>query len=91
MIDIIIMIILIISYNILINKGTYQPEHPLQPQCIHSTILPSSNFPFGTRQIQFVPKLVSRVCIQRKQHKFSYPTFFHFAIRFLSAMFSFRQ
>lgn len=80
------------------NKNTYlmiiakcYPEHPLHPQWIHSTILPSSSLPLGTRQIQFVPKLVSLCCIQRKQHKFSYPTFFHLAIKFLSAIFSFKQ
>lgn len=48
-----------------------QPEHPLQPQCIHSTMRPSSSLPFGTLQMQFVPKLVSLVCIHRKQQRFS--------------------
>lgn len=38
-----------------------QPEHPLQPQCMHSTIRPSSSLPFGTLQMQFVPKFVSLV------------------------------
>jgi len=49
----------------------YQPEHPRQPQCTHSTIFPASSFDLGTRQIQFVPKFVSLACIQRRQHKFS--------------------
>jgi hypothetical protein len=52
-------------------KSPVQPEHPLQPQCMHSTIRPSSSLPFGTLQIQFVPKFVSLVWIQRKQHRFS--------------------
>lgn len=47
------------------------PEHPLQPQITHSTIFPSSSFSLGTRQMQLVPKFVSLVWIQRKQHKFS--------------------
>ena len=38
--------------------------------------------------MQFVAKFVSLVWIQRRQHKFSYPCFFHFAIRFPSAIFS---
>ena len=38
------------------------PEHPRHPQWTHSTILPSSNLFFGTRQMQFVAKFVSRVC-----------------------------
>ena len=40
----------------------FYPEQPLQPQWTHSTILPSSNLFLGTRQMQFVAKLVSRVC-----------------------------
>ena len=38
------------------------PEQPRHPQWTHSTILPSSNLFFGTRQMQFVAKFVSRVC-----------------------------
>lgn len=67
------------------------PEQPRHPQCIHSTILPASSLDFGTRQIQLAPKFVSLVWMHLKQHRFSYPCFFHFAIKFLSAMFSFRQ
>lgn len=52
--------------------------------CIGIDITTSSLL-LGTRQMQFVPKLVSRVWMHRRQHKFSYPCFFHFAIRFLSA------
>ena len=69
----------------------FQPEQPLQPQCTHSTIFPSSNLVFGTRQMQLVEKLVSLVWIQRKQQRFSYPCFFHLAMRFWSAIFSFKQ
>ena len=38
------------------------PEQPRHPQWTHSTILPSSSLFLGTRQMQFVAKLVSRVC-----------------------------
>ena len=69
----------------------FQPEQPLQPQCTHSTIFPSSNLVFGTRQMQLVEKLVSLVWIQRRQQRFSYPCFFHLAMRFWSAIFSFKQ
>lgn len=51
----------------------------------------SSSLDFGTLQIQLVPKFVSLVWIQRRQHKFSYPCFFHFAIKFWSAIFSWMQ
>lgn len=45
------------------------PEQPRQPQWTHSTILPSSNLFFGTRQMQFVAKFVSRVC--KEENSFS--------------------
>lgn len=67
------------------------PEQPRHPQCTHSTIRPSSNLLFGTLQMQLVAKLVSLVCIHLKQHRFSYPVFFHLAMRFASAIFSSRQ
>ena len=41
--------------------------------------------------MQLVAKFVSLVWMQRKQQRFSYPCFFHLAIRFWSANFSFRQ
>ncbi|KAI8034840.1 hypothetical protein M5D96_012356 [Drosophila gunungcola] len=70
--------------------GIY-PEQPRHPQWTHSTMRPSSNLDLGTRQMQFVPKLVSLVWMQRRQQRFSYPDFFHLAIRLPSAIFSFRQ
>lgn len=54
-------------------KHNVQPEHPRHPQCTHSTILPSSSLVLGTRHTHCVPKLVSRVWMHRKQHRFSYP------------------
>lgn len=48
-----------------------QPEQPRQPQCVHSMIRPTSSLLLGTRQMQLVPKLVSRVWMQRKQQRFS--------------------
>jgi len=59
---------------------------PRQPQCWHSMISPGARLARGTRHLQVVPKFVSRVCTQRKQHRRSYPGFFHFAIKFWSAV-----
>ena len=66
----------------------HYPEHPLHPQWMHSTIRPSSSLLLGTLQIQLVAKLVSLVWIHRRQHRFSYPCFFHLAIKLPSAIFS---
>lgn len=79
------------SVKILCCLYVYQPEHPRHPHITHSTIFPSSSLALGTRQIQFVPKFVSRHWIHLKQQRFSYPCFFHFAMRFLSAYPSLRQ
>jgi len=69
--------------------------HPLHPQLTHcipppppAPSSPSSfllKLPFGTRHTQAPPKFVSLVCTHRRQHSFSYPCFFHFAIKFASA------
>jgi len=65
--------------------------HPLHPQWLHSIIFPSSNLSFGTLQIQVVPKVWFFCWIHIRQQSFSYPGFFHLAIRFSSAHFSLIQ
>lgn len=62
--------------------------HPLQPQLLHSMILPSSSWSFGTRQMQPEPNCLSTFWMQLRQQSFSKPYFFHLAIRFASAYFS---
>lgn len=41
----------------LLNPYISLEAHPLQPQCVHSIIFPSSNLSFGTLHIHVVPKL----------------------------------
>lgn len=66
-------------YYIMINPSSCNVKQnqsplaqPLQPQCTHSTAFSSLKC-FGTRQTQVVPKLWSRGCMQRRQHRRSYP------------------
>ncbi len=62
-------------------------EHPLHPQCLHMTSFPVYKSALGTRQIQVVLKLVYLELMHWRQHNFSYPGFFHFAIKAASAYF----
>ena len=81
--------------NTLCNHSGYTPQFcppPVSPWVPCNTANGSSILNFNNKifhlQMQFVAKFVSLVWIQRRQHKFSYPCFFHFAIRFPSAIFS---
>ena len=42
----------------------------------------------GTRQMDAVPKLVSLFCMERSEHRFSYPGLRHLEMRCWSATFS---
>ena len=65
--------------------------HPLHPQLLHSIVFPSSRSSLGTLHMHPVPNYLSPFYIHWRQHSFSYPFFFHFAMRAASANFSRRQ
>jgi len=59
--------------------------HPRHPQLTHCTSWSSLSCARGTRHTHVELKLVSLVWMQRRQHSFSYPCFFHLAMSMASA------